>query len=230
VKGSSEVKIFAAILIVAVVLVVVTVLPTLKSNNAPEGPKVSTVVPKLKKSDIVLSDSHVKGEPNAPNSLVVFSDFQCPMCKDVSPQLDKLVEKSGKKLNMVYHHFKPRPDHIHSQAMSRAAEAAGEQGKFWEMHDQLFKIQDLVKDEDDKKVDALIMQLAKDIKLDVFKFQASLKAKSADDHFLADNVLALQIKVHQTPTFYGIDSNGVVTEIPTFPDVQTWAKKQGIPN
>ncbi len=227
-KLTSEIKIFAVILVVAVALVAFTVLPTLRSNN-PTPIKHIEDTP-LKKSDLIQADTHIKGNKDAPFTLVVFSDFQCPMCKDVSPQLNKIVENSKGQLNMAYHHFKPRPDHIHSQQLSRASEAAAVQGKFWEMHDELFKIQDLVKEEPDDKVDILISQLAKDIKLDLLKFQATLKSKNIDDPFLADNVLAIQqLKLGQTPSFFGIEKSGKIQAINNLADIRTWVKREGIP-
>ncbi len=228
-KSSAEVKIFGVILVVAVLLVVFTVLPTLKPAPG-EGPAKHVELTPFKKSDLVQSDTHIKGDKNAPFTLVVFSDFQCPMCKEVSPQLDKIVENSKGQLNMAYHHFKPRPDHIHSQQLSRASEAAAVQGKFWEMHDQLFKIQDLIKDATDDRIDILISQLAKEIKLDPLKFQATLKSKNADDPFLADNVLAVQqLKLRQTPSFFGIEKSGKVQDINNLADIRTWVKQIGIP-
>jgi protein-disulfide isomerase len=79
----------------------------------------------------------IKGNPNAPVTIVEFSDFQCPFCSRVNPTLKKILDTYGDKVRVVFKH-NPLSFHKDAPLASEAALAAGAQGKFWEMHDALF--------------------------------------------------------------------------------------------
>ena len=85
----------------------------------------------------IASDDWVKGNKDAKVVLIEYSDFQCPACALYYPVLNKFSEEFGDRLAIVYRHF-PLPQHQHAKSMAYAAEAAGKQGKFWEMHDMIF--------------------------------------------------------------------------------------------
>ena len=89
----------------------------------------------------VVIESHVKGNPDAAVTLIEYSDFECPACAQFSPYIKELMNEYGDELRFEYRHF-PLIN-IHAQAIpaARAAEAAAQQGKFWEMHDKLFENQ-----------------------------------------------------------------------------------------
>jgi Na+:H+ antiporter, NhaA family len=81
---------------------------------------------------------HVRGARHAAVTLVEYGDFQCPYCGDAYPVVLDLLEQFGDGLRFVFRHL-PVPDlHPHAPAAAEAAEAAGAQGRFWEMHDRLF--------------------------------------------------------------------------------------------
>ncbi|MCB9789276.1 MAG: thioredoxin domain-containing protein [Deltaproteobacteria bacterium] len=82
----------------------------------------------------------IKGKNDAPVTLVVFSEFQCPFCKRVEPALQQVAETYGDKVRFVFKH-NPLPFHKDAFPASEAAMCAKEQGKFWEMHDKLFENQ-----------------------------------------------------------------------------------------
>ena len=85
-----------------------------------------------------VSDSDwVKGNRSAPVVLVEYSDFQCPACAASAPLVKQLTEEFGNKIAFVYRHF-PLPQHKNAYPAAQAAEAAGKQGKFWEMADLIF--------------------------------------------------------------------------------------------
>lgn len=86
--------------------------------------------------------AHVKGNADSEITLVEYSDFQCPACKSAAPQIKSLIEEFGDKFQLEYRHFPLRSIHPNAQISAQAAEAAGMQGKFWEMHDKLFEKQE----------------------------------------------------------------------------------------
>src|SRR5262245_13892496 len=78
-----------------------------------------------------------KGPADAPIELVEFSDFQCPFCQRANPTVDQVLKTYGDKIHFVYRHF-PLPSHPNARPAAEAAACAGEQGHFWQFHDQLF--------------------------------------------------------------------------------------------
>jgi protein-disulfide isomerase len=81
---------------------------------------------------------HVAGAPHAVVTLVEYGDFECPNCKQAQPAIKLLLERFSGRVRFVYRHFPLEDVHPHAMVAAQAAECAGGQGKFWEMHDQLF--------------------------------------------------------------------------------------------
>src|ERR1700730_5440965 len=81
--------------------------------------------------------AHVRGDTNAPVTLEEFGDFQCQPCGDLSPILEKIEQDYGANLRVVFRQF-PLAMHRHALNAACASEAAGLQGRFWEMHDLLY--------------------------------------------------------------------------------------------
>jgi len=84
------------------------------------------------------NSDHVRGPENAPVTLVVFDDFQCPYCARHQDSLNSLVDYYGDKLRLAFKHFPLSQIHNMAQRAGEAAECAGEQGKFWEYADTLY--------------------------------------------------------------------------------------------
>ena len=127
---------------------------------------------------IVISENdHIRGDKNAPITLVEFSDFQCPYCKKFHPTMQKLIEEYNGQVRWIYRHF-PLAFHKNAQKSAEAAECAGDQGKFWEFVDKSFENSqsdgDGLNDEDLKKY-------AEELNLDASEFNDCLsKGKFAD--------------------------------------------------
>lgn len=88
------------------------------------------------------SSDHVLGPRSAPNVLVEFGDFQCPHCGAAYPELKALKKAMGSDLCLVFRHFPLMEMHPYALPAAEFAEAAGSEGKFWQMHDMLFEHQD----------------------------------------------------------------------------------------
>ncbi len=150
--------------------------------------------------DLKISESDWKiGSASGSATLVEYSDFQCPACKSYAPLVEELLKKNGEKINFVYRHY-PLPQHAHAQIAAYYAEAAGEQGKFFEMHDLLFAGQQDWEDAD--KPETIFLDYAKELKLNTEQLKkdaGSEKAKkSVADDLASGNVAG----VNATPTFF----------------------------
>lgn len=144
-------------------------------------------------------DDQVKGKKDSSIILVEYSDFQCPACGAFFPIVSQVVDQYKDKLAFVYRHY-PLPQHKNARMAALAAEAAGDQGKFWEMHDRLFEAQ---KDwSESKEVQKQFESYAKELKLDLKKYQQSLKKPQLQDVIDRDISSGNTYGVNSTPTFY----------------------------
>ena len=89
----------------------------------------------------VSNNDHVAGPENAPITLVEYGDFECPHCGRAEPIVQGIRRYMGDRLRFVFRQFPLKEAHPHAEAAAEASEAAGAQGKFWEMHDTLFRNQ-----------------------------------------------------------------------------------------
>lgn len=164
----------------------------------------------------VILDARIKGNPEAKTVLVEYSDFQCPACAQFYPVVREIVEEHGADLKVEYRHF-PLIN-IHPQAIpaAKAAEAAGVQGKFWEMHDKLFDNQATWSRASNPS--AYFNQYAEEIGLDVDQFKrhkdSSMIADAINDSFNE----ARDLGFTGTPTFM---LNGEVMEFDTFEEFKS---------
>src|SRR5438105_11520846 len=84
---------------------------------------------------------HNLGASHAPVTVVEYGDFECPNCKQAAPAVKLILERFAGRIRLVWRHFPLEEVHPHALLAAEAAEAAGEQGKFWPMHDLLFENQ-----------------------------------------------------------------------------------------
>ena len=158
-------------------------------------------VPETLGQSIEIKDSDwVKGEREAKLSLVEFGDFQCPACADYHPLVKRLSEEFSKDLRVVYRHYPLIAIHKKAYDSSRASEAAGRQGKFWEMHDMLYEKQTDWANEGNHR-DKFI-EYAKVLGLDEEKFKSDFDSKEVEDKINADLASGTSLGVNATPTFF----------------------------
>ncbi len=133
----------------------------------------------------VVIETHVKGNPDASVVLVEYSDFQCPACAQFYPYVKEVVEQYGESIRFEYKHFPLINIHPQAVPAAIAAEAAGQQGKFWEMHDKLFENQATWSRSTSPA--ASFNKFAEEIGLDMVLFKkhldSSIIRKSIDDSF-----------------------------------------------
>lgn len=162
-------------------------------------------------NDGVEVKSHYKGNQSAEVTLVEYSDLQCPACASFQPVLTEVLDQFGDNLSFEYKHF-PLPLHRNAMAAGMAAEAAGQQGKFFEYHDVLFERQSQWSQ---GNVNTLFVQYAEELGLDVEMFRRHLDSSLLRDKVRADLNEGRELGVTGTPTFF---LNGERMEIQTFQD------------
>ncbi len=143
---------------------------------------------------------HVRGNSAAPVTLVEFGDFQCPSCGYYHPIVDELVLRYPDKVKLEFHHYPLVQMHAHALDAAMAAEAAGNQGKYWEMHDMLYDHQK----EWDRllNTDAQFLAYAGSLGLDANKFLRDMKSTDVQNRILEDIQRGSAAKVSGTPTFF----------------------------
>lgn len=135
-----------------------------------------------------------KGSANAPITIVEYADFECPHCKVASAVVDHVVKANPSKVRVVYKHF-PLSFHPMAKRAAAAAEAAGNQGRFWEMHDAIFATQNMLDDD-------LIRGHAKAIGLDVARFEKDWNDAATAAKVEASRREGQSLGVEGTPAFF----------------------------
>lgn len=143
---------------------------------------------------VEIGKSPTKGKADAPITIIEFSDFQCPFCSRANETIEQVKEAYGDKVKVVFKNL-PLPFHNEAEPAAVAALAAGEQGKFWEMHDKLFENQSSL------SADTYV-KLAGELGLDVEKFKKDLESDRLKKQVKDDAELAGTLGVRGTPGFF----------------------------
>lgn len=138
--------------------------------------------------------AHVRGAADAKVTLVAFCEFQCPYCKRAAPVLAALQKEYGSSLRVVFKHL-PLPFHDRALPAALAVEAAGEQGRFFEMHDRLFASSEPLTDE-------RIETEARELGLELGAFRTARTEDRLRQRIVDDQKLAEQLGVRGTPSFF----------------------------
>lgn len=136
----------------------------------------------------------VKGPANAKVTIVEFSDFQCPFCKRGADTMEQVLKAYPKDVKVAFKQL-PLPMHPQAKPAAQAALAAGKQGKFWEMHDAMFKSQG-------ELAPAFYEAKAKELGLNVDKFKADMESAEIKKQVEDDMAQAEKLGVQATPGFY----------------------------
>lgn len=142
----------------------------------------------------------VKGNASSTVILTEYSDFQCPACRTYYPVLREIVTEYGDRIALVYRHFPLLSIHPNAEFAARAAEAAGKQGKFWEMHDLLFEKQNEWSGVSD--IVSTFRSYATLLGISVDQFEVDFRSKEVKDLVTAERVHALRLGIQGTPSFF----------------------------
>jgi protein-disulfide isomerase len=141
------------------------------------------------------AQDHAIGADDAPVTLVEYGDYECPYCGMAHPVVKEVQRVLGNQLRFVFRNFPLAEAHPHARFAAQAAEAAGTQGRFWEMHDMLFENQAALEPAD-------VGGYAKSIGLDVGRFEQELEAGTYAKKVRDDFRSGARSGVNGTPTFF----------------------------
>jgi protein-disulfide isomerase len=138
---------------------------------------------------------HLEGPTYAPVTLLEYGDYECPYCGQAYMILQQLEQVFGEQLRVAFRHFPLTTIHPHAQSAAEAAEAAGAQGQFWDMHNVLFENQLSLEEED-------LFEYAADIDLDMDRFSLDMAEHRHVERIRADVLSGARSGVNGTPTFF----------------------------
>ena len=138
---------------------------------------------------------HIRGPREAPVTMVEYGDYECPFCGQAYYVLKEIKLRAGNLMRFVFRNFPLTTVHPHAERAAEAAEAAGAQGKFWEMHDLLFENQQALKDQD-------LMEYATIVGLDIPRFVREMREGRYLNRIREDFLSGARSGVNGTPTFF----------------------------
>jgi len=150
--------------------------------------------------DGISESDWVEGNPQAKIILIEYSDFECPACKIFAEEIQKIVDEFGNHIAFVYRHYPLESIHEYAMSAAYASEAAGAQGKFWEMHDMLFLTQEDWTTQ--QNPEESFFNYAKSMGLDMKKFEEDYNSRSIRNRVKESKTFAEKIGLTGTPTLF----------------------------
>ena len=138
---------------------------------------------------------HVQGPADAPLTMVEYGDYECPYCGAAYPIVKRVQRQMGDRLRFAFRNFPITTSHPHAESAAEAAEAAGAQGHFWEMHDRLYENQARLSGPD-------LRSHAQAIGLDLERFNDELARHVHAERVREDFMSGVRSGVNGTPTFF----------------------------
>lgn len=178
-----------------------------KSNDSVDAP-----------TDKSAGSNHVVGKSSTGVTVVEFADFQCPTCASFYPIVKDLEKKYDGKVSFQFRHFPLVQIHNNAMVAHRAAEAAGKQGKFFEMHNILFERQDTWSSSTNPTT--IMNDYATELALNIDRFKEDFASASVNDVITADTSIGQDLGVTGTPTF--IIDGKKLDELPR--DIESFSK------
>jgi len=193
VKRSLPLLIIAAVLVAAVALTWI-----LLRSSRPDQSSTNT---SSSEGPTGAEPPHIRGNPKATVTLEEFGDFECPVCATYSVEVKKIEAEFGDRLRVIFREYPLYPTpHKHALIAAQAAEAAGLQGRFWEMHDKLYENQKAWSEATD--VMPMFIDYARQIGLDTDRFGRELNGEIVATRITQDGIRAHARAVSGTPSFF----------------------------
>ena len=221
-------------IIFSVIAVGILVLLVISSGNT--GLNVSNVnvnaVQTANSQDGQIAD-HVFGKVSSKVTLIQYGDFQCPPCGSIYPVVKTIINKYENQLQFVFRNFPISSLHSNAMAAAATAEAAGLQGKYWQMHDKLYDTQSDWSDLSVTDRTKFFDNLASELSLNLKKFDTDVSTASVTNKINYDIAVGTKATVDATPTFFlngkKLSSDAYGTESSFESTISTDLKQAGIP-
>lgn len=205
---TKETKIVTTVAMVTIILISTISYLAVKSSPSESNGNVPTANQILADAgQMVRSDNYYQGQKEAKVTVVEFADYQCPACKLAYPQIKQLEEiYANQNVKFVFRNF-PLQSHRNTLVAHNAAEAAGKQGKFWEMHGKLFENQeewsaDGPTPKTRAQAEEIILGYAKDLGLDTVTVKQAINENTYNQVFSRDLADGEKLGVTATPTIF----------------------------
>lgn len=140
-------------------------------------------------------NDHIKGDDSATVTLLMYGAYECPHCVEGNEIVQQIQHRFRQDLRFVFRHFPRTNVHPHAEAAAEVAEAAGEQNKFWEMHDRLFENYNRLDGEN-------LVRYAEDLGLDMEQFEQTVSGRVFARKVREDLVRGMESGVSGTPTYF----------------------------
>lgn len=138
---------------------------------------------------------HIQGPVDAPIKLLEYGDYECPYCGEAYSVVKAIQKQLGNRLCFAFRNFPLVNSHPHAERAAEAAEAAGAQGRFWEMHDMLYENQEALEDQD-------LATYASNLGLDAKRLMKDLEAGTYTARVRQDFRSGARLDVNGTPSFF----------------------------
>lgn len=145
---------------------------------------------------------HIFGKTGSKVTMIEYGDYQCPACAKISPTFDSVENQYKNQVQFIFRNFPLTTIHQNAKAAAAAAEAAGKQGKFWEMHSLLYEKQDSWSELNETDRMNFFVDQAKSLGLNTDKFKTDMASSSIAKKIDYDTALGQKTGVQGTPSFY----------------------------
>jgi protein-disulfide isomerase len=145
---------------------------------------------------------HIFGKSGSKVTLIEYGDFECPACGNVNPSIINLTNKYKDQLQFVFRNFPLTTIHPNAMAAAAAVEAAGFQGKYWDMHAKVYQQQSSWSDLTGDDRTGYFVNLAKQLDLNTTKFKNDMSSTNINSKILYDQAIGFKLNLDSTPTFY----------------------------
>lgn len=205
------------IAIIVIILGFVGYLAFFNKSESPTNNENSSVDPKE-----LTDDDYITGSPDKKVVVMEYLDFQCPGCGSLYPTMDAARKKYGGQVTFAVRHFPLNSIHQNALTSARAAEAAGMQGKFFEMEAQLFTSQNAWKNQTTATAQTTFEGFAEKIGLDIERYKTDFAAATTLERINMDRDKGTKMGVNSTPTIF---INGSKIEINSEEDLSKAIEK-----
>ncbi len=185
---------------VGIITLIIVIIAAFTVGNKSDRNQNTEVLGEARLQTLLRTDTHLIKAKTSKVTIVEFGDFQCPACGIAHIAVKQIKNKYKNQVNFAFREFPLTAIHQNAYTAAMAAEAAGGQGKFWEMHDKLYENQSKWSDKKDPM--EIFTVYAKELGLNIEKFKEEIKQKKYDENITNDQNDGAKLGINATPTFF----------------------------